>query len=210
MSRHSKNILLVEGQSDLHFAIAFLQELGLTKNDVDVMDKGGYDNLRREARTNLKQSQLERVGIIVDADDPPESRWQSLKDALEQIGYRGISPDPVPGGLVIAEDGFPILGIWMMPDNRALGKVEHLFCALISAENELLARAVGALADIPAESAGRFAEKDRIKAEVHTWIAWGDIPELPLGQAATHHGLVGSPAGEPFRNWLRRLFDVAA
>lgn len=65
-----KHLLLVEGPDDLH-AIYHLLRRHLKRSQVDrikIEQREGFENLRKSLRDDLLEVELERLGIIVDAD----------------------------------------------------------------------------------------------------------------------------------------------
>lgn len=63
-----------------------------------------------------------------------------------------------------------------------------------------------------AEAGGKgapFRDAHERKAEIFTWLAWGDPPGLRLHEAVKHRVLDPKrPESRPFVNWFRRLFRV--
>src|SRR5260221_1446451 len=110
--------LLVEGDDDKHLFDHLLGhhqiiELCRVQNeDLQVKDKGGFENLVKTLKTELKRSGLRRLGIIVDANDKILYRWQSLQDRLIEFGYSKavIPPAPSIGGTIIEQENLPMVG----------------------------------------------------------------------------------------------------
>ena len=71
------SIRLVEGQDDKHIVTNLLFAHQLEKQFV-VKDTDGIDNLTGILPTQLRGSELRRIGIIVDADVSLSDRWRSL------------------------------------------------------------------------------------------------------------------------------------
>ncbi|MBP0021911.1 MAG: hypothetical protein J7647_30685 [Cyanobacteria bacterium SBLK] len=50
-------------------------------------------------------------------------------------------------------------------------------------------------------------ENNRPKAFIHTWLAWQEVPGMPMGQAITARVLGnGSEIAPHFHHWLTDLF----
>lgn len=195
-------LLLVEGPDDKGICVALLK--GSNLPDIHVNDRGGYQSLRPTIAAEIKVSGRTHIGIVVDADDSPECRWDSLADVLRPLGY-DVPAAPAAEGVVLLAEGLPRLGLWLMPDNVSAGTVEDLIASLISDDDGLMRRAISAVAGIPVEER-LFGHRVR-KAEVHTWLAWQEEPGRPMGQAITKTYLDGSAvAAAPFRAWLQNLF----
>ena len=156
----------------------------------------------------LKASELERIGLVIDADTDLEARWLKLRDALAQFGYSNLPSAPETNGMVIEQEGYPTVGVWIMPDNQLPGKIED-FIAYLRPENDTLwTRAQEAVEQIPSQER-RFKPQSAIKAAIHTWLAWQEEPGTPMGQAITKHYLNASaPQAIQLLDWLRRLFDL--
>ena len=66
--------------------------------------------------SELKESDLETIGFVMDADDNIEARWQSLSNFLIRLGYSILPAQPDSAGTVVALDETRTLGVWVMPD----------------------------------------------------------------------------------------------
>ena len=75
--------LLVEGNEDQHVIWALCQKHNLI-NNFDVVDCEGIDKLLAQIPVRFKQSGIETIGIILDADTDINSRWQTLKDIFDK------------------------------------------------------------------------------------------------------------------------------
>ena len=94
-------LLVVEGPDDKHVIWAILEQHKFEPH-FTVKDEGGYEILHQRLSPRLKPgSDLERFGIVVDADSDINARWQSIKDVLNRAGYAGI---PDPAGTVVDHD----------------------------------------------------------------------------------------------------------
>jgi hypothetical protein len=87
MSDQHPKILFVEGKQDV-FVIAELAEANQipwpSENPpIHIKEVGGYEKLINAKRmaTRLSASGLQAIGIVVDADENPVARWQSLQSA---------------------------------------------------------------------------------------------------------------------------------
>ncbi len=228
--------LLVEGQDDWHALSNLLNQHELRawrvkpsdRNDIgdkiaieaaggdkDEGDdkKGGVDRLLKDLTFQLQQSDQECVGIVVDADENLEARWQAVCTRIEKAGSVTMPAAPDPAGTIVAleqPDRTLIVGVWLMPENTLPGMIEDFLRFLIPKGDSLLPRAEGCLADIPEEER-LFAQGEAdhsSKALMHTWLAWQDEPGRPLGQAVTQRYLdAHAPHAVAFVDWARRLFN---
>ncbi|HLG65969.1 MAG TPA: DUF3226 domain-containing protein [Ktedonosporobacter sp.] len=142
-----KNLLLVEGQDDAYVCAHLLKCYGirvrdpltkgpLVKGEIDIKDRKGIENLLGTLKADLKGSEPRRLGILVDADQNLDTRWQSFVTILKE--FYGIVPThPSPEGTIIKEEGRLPVGIWLMPDNRLPGMLEH-FCSFMVPSDDVL------------------------------------------------------------------------
>lgn len=205
----NKHVLLVEGRDDREVVYQFCNHHNIdNKSNFLVQDKEGFDPLMDDLSVRIR-TDINVLGIIVDADLDIAARWQSIKDLLAGFGY--LIPDaPVDAGLIVIHEKppFPKVGVWLMPNNQIGGMLEDFLLMLTDANDPLVDRALQAVNSIPNHER-RFKECHLRKALIHTWLAWQENPGTPLGQAITKHYL--DPTKEPapsFKRWLLRLFDV--
>lgn len=137
-------LLVVEGKNDQHVIYALLQHHSF-KPEFTVQPEGSVEILLERLSIRLiPGSDLERLGIVVDADNDLESRWRSLKGILTRAGL--ATPDrPDPSGTVIDHEILPRVGVWLMPNNALPGMLEDYVGLLIpagEAERERVARAL--------------------------------------------------------------------
>jgi hypothetical protein len=214
MASH-KNVLMVEGRQD-KFVIPELIEAngvnwGTRQNPVVfIRDCGGYERLTDplEISTALKESGLETLGIILDADEHPDQRWQSLKDAcLKSIPDLPIEL-PETGLIHVTQDG-KRFGIWMMPDNRLRGMLETFLAYMVPEANDVLWTYSQAVVEEAHCKNAPFIEVHRDKAQIYTWLAWQDPPGRQLHQAVMerildpHH-----PKAQTFISWFKQLYEL--
>ena len=206
-----KKVLLVEGINDQH-VIKNLLTAHEIEGRIDIRDKKGISNILATLKTEVDANQ-DFLGIVVDANSSLDSRWQSLIDRLKdkEIGYSKVPAKPVENGLVLERQGFlPKLGIWVMPNNKLVGKIENFIRLLVAEEKENLWQIVEkVVSEIPAEEK-LFADKDIIKAQVHTFLAWQDEPGRPMGESITRRYFqTDAPDAINFVDWIRKLFELA-
>jgi len=196
--------LLVEGKDDEHVAFALLKKYSIL-NDIEINPVGGIRNMTKEIQVRLeKQADLERLAVIVDADTDAEARWRSIAGTLRNAGVTNVPTKPDPSGYVVDLDEKKRFGLWIMPDNTLPGAIEKFVSFLVPEDDPLMDRVDDFLADIPA-STSRFAEKDREKARIHSWLAIQKRPGTPMGQAITVKYLDGdAQAVAPFIDWINR------
>jgi hypothetical protein len=102
-----------------------------------IQQKEGIDNLLESLEVELKRRAETRLGIIVDADTDIDDRWQSLRYRLTEAGYIAVPLHPAPGGTILKQEGWPVVGLWLMPDNTIPGILEDFIGLLIPAGDML-------------------------------------------------------------------------
>lgn len=163
----------------------------------------------------------DRFGIVLDADHPraadPDDgfrrRWNQVRENLESLGYTDVPEEPDPAGTIVGmnQDDLPWVGVWMMPDNRSPGKLEDFARRLVRIGDEGLWDHAGQSTSGAIPLGARFAPKDQIKAHVHAFLAWQEVPGVPMGLAITKRFLdADSPQAVAFGGWLCRLYGIAS
>jgi hypothetical protein len=203
-----KNLLLVEGKDDEHVFYALLEHHQVPRQ-FKVINKEGIDNLLETLPTELKRSDLERLGIVVDANTDVAARWATLRHILLHAGDVDISATPDVDGTVVTieqPDRTLTVGVWLMPDNQIPGMLENFVAFLIPPDDPLWNYAGDCLQRIPQQ---RFSSAHQPKARIHTWLAWQEEPGTPMGLAITRRYLdAGAPNVHRLMTWIRRLFDI--
>jgi len=205
-------LLLVEGKDDEHVSKRLFEHHHVSETFTvrPTKEDGGVDVLLGSLPTQLKASDLERLGIVVDADTDLAARWAAIRNILLRAGGLDIPATPDPDGTIIAverPDRTLRVGVWIMPDNTIRGMLEDFVTCLVPADDTLWPRAVDCVAQIP-ESERRFSPTHQAKAHIHTWLAWQEDPGTPMGLAITKRYLdVEAEHAQRFVVWVRRLFD---
>lgn len=209
---HPNALLLVEGNDDFHVVHALFKRYNVpVRNQEDpsggffsVKDCTGIDKLLEQTPVQLKN--LQKLGLIVDADADIQARWGSLRGIFKNSGYNlPILPDT--NGTIIHQNEKTI-GIWLMPDNNANGMIEDFIRFLIPNEDKLLDKATNLIADIENEKINPYNIIHTSKALIHTWLAWQETPGMPLGKAITAKYLTteNKEISDTFIAWIERLF----
>ena len=196
-----ERILLVEGADDEE-VVRHLCRRHQSVPVFDIENKHGFPALRRAIVPEMKVSGRRAVGILVDGNDDPGARWQSLSDTLRRAG----APLPEafdPDGAVM--EGEPRVGVWLMPDNRASGELEDFVIGLLPAADPIWPRADRYVEGIPAADR-RFRPQKTSRAKIHAWLATRAEPRL-MGAAVGAGDLdANAPLAMTLIGWLRRLF----
>jgi len=203
-----KKILLVEGSDDKHVLKHICGERGVGKLD-EVKPQGDVLRLLENFPVRLKESDVEALGVVIDADTDLAARWQSLRDRLTKAGYQNVPANPAPAGTILAppsEGLLPRVGVWIMPDNQTRGILEDFLHFLVPSGSKLFGHVKSSVAAIP-EGERRFSQLAEPKAIIHTWLAWQQAPGRPLGTAITAKFLDPNVAQvDVLVVWLKQLF----
>jgi hypothetical protein len=176
-------------------------------NNFVVKDTDGIDQLFVTLPVEIRASDRERLGVIVDADVPLSGRWESIRAILTKNGYE-VPKAPDPAGTIVAAAGRPVIGVWLMPDNRTDGMIEDFVALLVPVGDLMFPRAKTVVGAIPPEDR-RFAAVHLSKAVIHTWLAWQREPGVRMGAAITRMYLQSDcPMADLFVSWLDRLLTT--
>lgn len=178
-----------------------------------VTSAGGYDNIHKLLEAALLEARVTNIGVVVDANEAgPAARWSALRPFLEGNFSTSTLDAASTGaeGIVLQEPGRPIVGVWIMPDNRSNGYLEHFLSQLIDAESLLWRHADQTVADLSRRHFCRFHASKHPKALLHTWLAWQESPGRPFGTAMQAGYLdATSSAAQPFLSWMKNTFQLS-
>ena len=202
-SHQMTRVLLVEGPNDKHVVEHLYWKRFGAEPPFDVVDKGGYDRLRDAIGPELKAPGRRAVGIVVDANDDPGSRWTAVTDllrgALEEVEIK----NPTPGGMIVQSE--PRVGVWLWPDNTSGGEIEEFVARMIPSGDQVWPLSERYIESIPV-SQRRFTEKKTGRAKLHAWLATREDPRV-MGTAIRAGDLeVNGLLATRFAGWLQELF----
>jgi hypothetical protein len=208
-----EKLLLFEGKDEQHVFGSLLNHHGIAKGIINFDPPfDGIDDLLEALPLYLRSNAIKRLGIVVDADTDISSRWQSIRNILI-AGYKNAPRSPSPEGTIVEWTdpslvSVPKVGVWIMPNNKLPGMLEDFVSFLGATADPLWDIADECLKHI-LEEHRRFKESQRIKAYIHTWLAWQKKPGTPLGQAITAKFLdADATHARQLIGWIRRLFDL--
>jgi len=203
-----KFVLLVEGKDDDSVIYHLKNHAAIPQDTFQVKVKDGYEKLVATLDVELEASELEKIGIVVDADTDLRARWESIRNRLKNLGYATMPDTPQTEGIIIEEVYRPSVGVWVMPNNQLPGMLEDFVALLIPTSDSLWAKAQNCVNLLP-ESERRFTQVDLAKVHIHTWLAWQKQPGTPMGSAINKRYLDPNlPTGRDFITWLKRLFQI--
>lgn len=199
-----RKLLLVEGVDD-KYVVQGLCERHDFAVDFDIVDSGGFPELKKEIRPQAKVDGREALGLLVDANDNPAGRWDEVTHQLRGVGYDPPGKMALNGTIIDGVGRRPRVGVWLMPDYRTQGQLEDFIQQLIPSGDLVWPRAVAYIDDIPAD-ARRFKPRKTQRAKIHAWLAARAEPrKMGLAIQAGDLDADAQPAIH-FMNWLQRLF----
>jgi hypothetical protein len=230
--------LILEGQNDKHTISNLLYVLDVpdpidyeTKeafwNDFLKVERfeGGKQEALKMFKKSLKEPSLDCLGLIVDADESALNTWRSIRNLLinARFSTENLPDTPSTNGTIIQEEGKPLVGIWIMPDNlnpepnnpNAHFYLEHFYESLIAKEDILLEKATSISQSIFDSIShdvydSRFKNVHFQKAKIHTWLAWIDEPGDSLGRTLKKKQLFNfeNELLTRFINWYKTTFKL--
>lgn len=204
--------LIVEGRDDQHSITELLARHGYNWEDPGILRPyiklgGGIAELLEELPVVAK-GPYRGLGIVVDANTQPAGRWEQVRVRLKSVGFE-LPQLPNAGGTIVQglRPGSQ-LGVWLMPDNRMPGMLEDFLAKLVPDNDPCWTYAQQATEEAKRQGAP-FTENVKVKAVIHTWLAWQDEPGLPFGTALRavlfRHD---TPEALAFVQWFTRLFPT--
>ena len=191
----------MEGHDDLRVVKRLCERHQLIR-EFEIEAKGGISSLIKSISAEVKAPGRIALGIMVDADNNPGSRWSSITNRLRSEGI-DVPQAMEPGGTVI--DGPPRVGIWLMPDNQSEGELEDFVAGLVPDSDPVWPLATAYIRDIPPKDR-KFKQKKELRAILAAWLATREDPRQ-MGLAITSQDLDASqPPAPDFVGWLRRTF----
>ena len=208
---YAANVLLVEGEDDKH-VVRHLHDKLVLDLEFSYSVTGGKDTLLNAIPVLLKQASRRAVGVLMDANDDIDGRWQAVRDRLRDTTI-ALASRPQPGGVFIPGDPNihlkPSFGVWLMPDNQRSGELEDFVIELLPKGDPVWPLAERFINDIPQEDRKFRPQKER-RAKLHAWLATRREP-MKMGAAIGTGSLDASaPAARAFADWLSALFGEDA
>ena len=170
--------------------------------EFDILDKKGFPNLEVAIGPEIKAPGRIVVGILADANDYPDRRWQAIADRLRNANFE---PPPAlePDGTIIEDT--PRVGIWLMPDNRSADELEDFIERLIPTGDPVWPLAQAYINGIPTADR-KFSDGKVQRARIHAWLAARAEPRKMGGAIGAGDLDATLPPAIAFTAWLRELF----
>jgi hypothetical protein len=208
--------LLVEGQEELRVIPELIEKNGVEWGkdedswivEIDVF--GGVEELLKPGviEAELKSSGLTHLGLLVDADEVLENRWNAIRDRCSKAFP--TLPSRSPGIGVIVDNGKGLrLGVWIMPDNKTAGMLETFLGFLVPNTQDDVYIAAQESVTRARDLGAPYIDAHVNKANIYTWLAWQNPPGRQLHQAVQQQILNPSATyAQPFVTWFRNLYEI--
>jgi hypothetical protein len=215
MPRANPNILLVEGDEEKR-VIPYLMDEHVIWGDkedewvAEIRSYGGIEDLLDPGNIEAAVRVIGRkaVGIVVDADDQFDSRWQRVRNCC--LGIAADFPENLPlEGLVHENEQGLRIGVWIMPDDQSRGMLETFLRHLIVPSHAALWGFAQESCTQSRDHGAPYTDPHRDKADIHTFLAWLDPPGRSLHVSVLSRALDGRlPLGEQFAQWFINLYQL--
>lgn len=116
--------LLVEGNDPRNFFQAFIQQQ-YPDYEIQVRNYGGISELRDYLGGFVKRpdfGSVKNLGLVRDAEHCAQSAFQSVQDALTEVGLSS------PGQLAVRREAHPAVIVLILPSHDQPGMLETLLC----------------------------------------------------------------------------------
>lgn len=212
--RSSKPVLCVESANDLFVVVHLTERHGIAwpkgSEPVEIKDLKCASGVIGAIKDEVKAATNKSVGFLIDIDTNSEKRWEQVVAELKSVGAKPPSA-PVVGGYIeeIAEYKARV-GVWLLPDNSLdHGELEHFLRSLVPSNDESFRFAETCTGEAKNHGA-RFKDGNRLKADLHCWLAWQEEPGQRFGMAIKMNYFEShSDVALAFVLWFKRLYSIA-
>ena len=195
-----KRLFILEGKTDKETVSSVLKKLNIL--NVEFKECNGIENLLKVFPVLIKESDMKSIGIIVDANNSLQGRWQSIRDKLIRSDLKIELPKAPCHCGTVQEFGDQVIGIWVMPDNQRCGELEDFVAELIPKDDvwNLACDFVECVKD----KGIRVSES---KSRVYAWLAVLE-PGTQVGTAFKTGKLkLDTKNYKNFENWIKALCE---
>lgn len=229
----SQNVLVVEGNYDKEFIQHICDKiLGSQKVKVQLQTptqlggkndgwRGLIDSLVIPLK-GLDGGSIDKLGIIVDADFTGNNtggvseRYKIVIEKIqsvildESLGISGYnfpkSPSFDDGNIFKNNQGLAGIGLWIMPDHRHDGMLEHFIEGLVISNKEqdaLKSHSIEVVSKLPKYLFNQATQTK--KAELNSWLSWQEKPGQLLN--LIDNNTLDLSKNPKFIVWLKEVFN---
>ena len=196
-------VALVEGKDEVNLFSAMIDQWNIA--DLQVLPVGGKRGFKAGleavlANARTQHIQLSAIGVFRDADDDPRIAFESVSGTLHTIDL------PVPPRSGQFAQGFPSVGVFILPDGQSPGAVEQLCWG--SVNNTPAGQCATSYLEC-LQISGSLMSRNPAKTMVHAYLAAQEEPSTTVGVGAQkdywplHH-----TAFTEVRRFLERLASI--
>ncbi len=218
-----RSSLFVEGTDDKHAIRHLLRRHGvecpfaggvvadtLPAMCPQIEPAGNKDEVLAAMEQAVKFSTGHSVGFVLDADEAAENSWRAVCDRLSFLDPKPPTELPASGFIADVPDYKARVGVWLMPNNRTSGALEHFLKDLVDENDPLLTLARDSTT-AARHSGATFPAVKHTKAVIHAWLSWQEEPGRPFGTAiAAGYFNADSEAARLFLRWFDELYGTNA
>ena len=198
-------VLLVEGKGDKFVIEKLRDDVAHLPQNFEILVKNSINELIESISAEIVTSK-DTIGILVDADENLQSRWEAIKYRLSKK-YSIPNNFPVEG--LIIEDNNKKVGVWIMPNNELKGMLEDFIAMLVPKNDALMPVVDSTLTYLEAQKLNLYKQIHKPKTKIRTWLAWQEDPETSMGTAISKHILeTDQSICQKFVEWLTKLFET--
>ncbi len=204
MQPNASKVLMVEGRNDLH-VVEHIRKQELHLVNFDVREMKNLDRLLDTIALEIKAPGREVVGLVIDANDSIDERWDTVMGKLKDIGIFAPNRPNEAGTIIEANENFPKVGIWLMPDNKSSGELEDFVQQMIASNDPVWPRSVSYIESIPSEDR-KFKKNKEMKAKVYAWLSTIEPPGLMGFAISSGYLRCDGHLCKSFVAWIEKLF----
>ena len=167
-----------------------------------IVSRNSISKLLSAIEADVQAPRRTALGIVVDADEDVQGRWQAVADRLRRLQIEAPQ-EPDPSGTII--ESRPRIGVWLMPNNETSGELEDFVAGMIPESDPVWPRSQAYIDEIPVTDR-RFSDRKRLRAQVHSWLATRERPRQMGAAIRTGDLNIGARGAVELIDWLRRLF----
>ena len=216
-------VLLVEGQDDKHLVWQICRqepslfsthragyEMWVTllqpTTTFLISEKGSQSELLKSIRQEIVVRGRKAVGVLLDADSSIATSWAEVWGEIANIGIHQPGPPNPSGTIVPANNHYPSVGVWFMPDNQANGELEDFAVRMVPGNNQVWPLSTNYIHQIPAQHQ-KFAPTKIDKAILHAWLATMHEPGRAGAAVGAGELDISGQLCQEFVVWLTNLFS---
>lgn len=200
-------LLLVEGKNDKAAFEAFIDHWGF--EGIQIVEMEGIDKLYNQLELLVSTpgfKNLQTLGIVCDADNNAQDRFQSVRNTLDRLAHRKQINVRPPAKAGTRGKGCPPVAVFIAPDNTDPGNLETMLNR--TKEGDKIDECIDSYFDCleqRTETSVKGALRDKARAQAR--IAVSSKPDRPVGRSVQASGVwdLAHHSLGPVKNFLSLL-----